>query len=176
MSLKKLIEANQSVDSGDKWNNNHWHFNRNIGEDVAAAKKAYADILKQNWKDMLDAIASPSVENCQKALQSVGWLSHAWQDYYAHAIDMDSDGMKNVGSITGTPDNPGSNMKPSSWDSAAPFKSGEHGGVAVGYKDPAYRAPDTDARRRLSAYVTSIKFDFFLEKWWPACKCEACKK
>ena len=177
--LKKLIAANKSVDSEDKWNDNHWHFNRNTGECAECAIKRYTELLQDNWKEMIALMESPSKNNCDDALNHLGWLSHAWQDYYAHAIAMNSDGWTDIGKITGAPDELDTGVKPSSWDNWW-WSTGEHGGLFGGltgnwYDDPAFRAPDTKPRRDGAILFTLYEFDKILPEWWSKCHCEACK-
>jgi hypothetical protein len=170
--LHFLQDSNISVDSGETFKINAWHFNRNIGEDIDSAKSAYATILKNNWDKIIEKINSPDEENCTRALEIVGMLSHAWQDYYAHAIHKDSDGSKKtIGVVTGNPDYPGIDMKPASWGGLWPPRFGEHGA-----SEPGKRAPDTAVRIKSAEDFTAEKFEEFLNKFWEPCKCYVIKE
>lgn len=170
-----LQEANVSVDD-DLLSDNRWHFNRDIdknNENVENAIRLYKKLLTGQWKDMEEKIKEPNKENCQNALKIVGMLSHAWQDYYAHAIDINSDGSKEtIRKIKGDPSAPGENIKPASWGYAGwkvlNIDTGEHG-----VSEPGSRAPDTQDRLTQAENYTKMKFREFLGIWVAPCKCYA---
>lgn len=165
--LQYLRDANISVDSGETFKNNYWHFNRGIDEDIITAKDAYFKISYDYWNEIVDRIAEPNKGNCFKALEFVGMLSHSWQDYYAHAIHKDSDGSKKtIGKVTGDPDNPGFDMKPASWGGLWPPKFGEHGA-----SEPGDRASDRNVRIESAEKFTKKRFDEFFKIFWEPCKC-----
>jgi len=163
-----LVRENARVD-GDWLNDNAWHFNRGLTEDIAAARNAYANKLRSNQTDIQNALATPNKASCERALKVMGNLSHAYQDYYAHAILISSDGSAGtIGRVTGNPGAPGADMKPASWGSLWPPRFGEHG-----RNEPGERAPDTASRKSQSQTYTRMEFQVFSANWWHACKCYA---
>ncbi|MCP3933555.1 MAG: RHS repeat-associated core domain-containing protein [Bacteroidetes bacterium] len=164
--LHFLQDSNIDVDSGETFKNNAWHFNRKIGEDIEVAKSAYTKLLNKHWDKIIEKTNSPNEKNCTSALEYVGMLSHAWQDYYAHAINKNSDGSKKtIGNVSGNPDAPG-DMKPASWGGLWPPRFGEHG-----VTEPGKRAPDTAMRIKAAENFTAGKFEEFFNIFWEPCKC-----
>jgi hypothetical protein len=189
--IHKIMKENVNVDS-EFFKNLEYHFNRPVDRDEAD------NVRQQNYvtwrdkyianndrmRDEFDAYLTdevPSYGDCKDALVRLGRLTHAWQDFYAHAIDKDSDGevsmldgvwYKDVGTLSGaTPDNPGIKLKPSSfgylgWD----FWNNDFGEHGIG--EPGNRARDKATRRQSSEDFTATKFDTYLvEKWLPKCWC-----
>jgi RHS repeat-associated protein len=173
-----LVRSNVKVDSGDTFDQLEWHFNRSIDDDMSADKIRdniefwkieYSENLKEKQKEIEGYISNPTPINCKNALKTIGMLSHAWQDYYAHAIAMDSDGRSKdtIGRIQGDPNEIGPNMKPSSWGGV--FSDwGEHGS-----NDPGTRALDTDTRKQNAVLFTEKGFEVFINQWWESCTCSA---
>jgi RHS repeat-associated protein len=165
--LKILKEENVGIDSGKTFKMHEWHFGRGIDEDIQTAKNAYTQLLSEQWERMSGKIGSPSKDNCLDALKIVGQLSHAWQDYYGHAVHIDSDGeSETIGNLTGNPEAPGSDMKPASWGGV--WNSGEHEWI-----EPGKQAPDAKHREQSAITWTKDKFNTFVELWWTPCKCYA---
>ncbi|MDA8138944.1 MAG: RHS repeat-associated core domain-containing protein [Desulfobacteraceae bacterium] len=167
-----LQESNVGVDKNNvTFEDNRWHFNRDIEQDTdEKIKKAisdYVELLLGTWKEAEGYVSDPSKINCVKALKSIGMLSHAWQDYYAHAINWDSDGSKGtIGRVAGDPDSPGDKMKPASWGSIY-FNFGEHG-----TSEPGARAPDYGNRLTEATIFTRRKYSTFFNKWLEPCLCQ----
>ena len=161
-----LVKENKRVD--DEWmDDNYWHFNRGLKEDVTTAKTAYISKLCGKENEVQTYLANPSLSSCEKAFRVMGNLSHAFQDYYSHAIDIKSDGSAmTIGLVTGTPDSPGQSMKPASWGGVG--DSGEHK-----WSEPGNRAPDAASRKNQAKSYTASKLQPFASNWWHACKCYA---
>jgi RHS repeat-associated protein len=178
-----LAEANLSVDRGQYFLNNYWHFNRNVNDSVSVGLEQYKNILSENtalFYDHLKGVGDDQV--CQDELRRLGRLSHAWQDYYAHAVALSYKGGtisgpdSTVGSINPASDpyNPDPQMKPSSYEDSS---GGEHGKVKFGVNlttgmyEPGNRAPDRTWRRGMSVTFTSQKFQVMMEFWYKQCAC-----
>ena len=184
-TLDTLVAGNLSVDGGVYFNNNYWHFNRNIGDSSLKGKFEYLKILYSNTAKFgleiseasQDPLSNKADKLCQSALQRLGRLSHAWQDYYAHAVAIsykkgDPDKDTGIISPSSNPYFPDPNMKPSSYGKGG----GEHGSVTAwnalnGKYEPGNRAPDKAARRTRSVTFTAEMFGIMLPLWHEACKC-----
>jgi RHS repeat-associated protein len=163
-----LVKENARVDN--EWmDDNYWHFNRGLSEDIDVAITAYVAKLCGHNEDIHRYLASPNRVNCAIAFAVMGNLSHAYQDYYAHAISRGSDGSaSSIGLLTGTPDSPGPNMKPSSWGGF--WNPGEHQRPP---SEPGSRATDAASRKAGAQSYTATQFQDFARDWWHACKCYA---
>ena len=173
--IRGIIEdANVKTDRDHFWDS-EYHFTDDAG---AYAKKL--NDLSDEFNGSLNANnGNPSYEDCKKALETLGNLSHAWQDYYAHAIDKNSNGsiyiengvtLATVGSVSGNPEKPGDNMKPVSF--SLWLFGAEHG-----ISEPGDRAPDRINRRWQAAEFTAVKYKkLLMDQWWPKCYCLYCKE
>ena len=82
-----------NLDVDDRYHaDNRRHFNRDVdeprGSRAAESITAYSNYLKEEqtkWEDNLRP-EQPSLLQCRGALREIGRASHAWQDYYAHAV------------------------------------------------------------------------------------------
>ena len=130
---KIMGDANVSVDTGHTENIMSWHFNRILPADyenepqnftderVEQAKNDYTNLLGERnalFNKYLNK-DHPSKEGCRRSLETLGQLSHLWQDYYAHAIRKEQivdysgkailnvfqkwGGVRDVGGIEGNP-------------------------------------------------------------------------
>jgi RHS repeat-associated protein len=161
-----LIQENSRAD-GDWMSLNFWHFNRDLDENIDAAVRRYTSNLNAERQRIGAALARPNKENCRRAMERMGNLSHAFQDYYAHAILRTSNGTNNIGRVTGNPNALGPDMKPASWGTWYGDR-GEHGA-----SEPGNRAPDSADRKRQSQDFTTGEFRTFAADWWRACECYA---
>jgi hypothetical protein len=170
-----LETADLSQDSGQAFNENFRHYNRDLNEDPGGAKKKFQDYIAKeiSWfnyemnqvegKRDNDAKKQP----CINALWSLGRVTHTWQDYYAHAL-LASNGSAvawSVG-ITGSPDNDNAKLRPSSWGNWHNW--GEHGG-----SEPASRdKPGGEQKRKDDAenFVFG-KYKTYLHQWYNKCWC-----
>jgi hypothetical protein len=162
---KTLEHANVKVDSGASANDLGQHYNRALRGDIAAARKAYSANLKSKQTSFNNLLKTPSKSSCKSALESLGQLTHSWEDYYAHAIGVNSPFRGDPGPIEGDPDAPSANLKPSSWGGLSNW--GEHG-----FEEPAWREKDkgTDRTKKATAFVTGkLKSDIPI--WWGKCRC-----
>ena len=115
-------------------------------------------------------------------------LSHAWQDYYSHAIRKSNTvpsrkwyllpvagvgasvelryryGGAEPGRISGSPEDIPSFIKPSSWGGVG--NTGEHGA-----SEPGDRAPDRSSRLKQAEKFTCKKFKIFFPEWYRSCGC-----
>jgi uncharacterized protein RhaS with RHS repeats len=168
---KKLLgilkKENVNIDSGETLNIVAWHFNRAPGGKIPQAIKDYLEILSSNQKAISTDLRHPSKDSCADALKHIGRLSHAWQDYYAHAVNKNYNvgaDFQYIGYISGDPDHPGADMKPSSWGGI--LDSQEHKWI-----EPGKRAPGHAQREQAATTFTQKGYQTFLDKWWPVCKC-----
>ena len=172
-----LTQQNVGVDSGETYGELYWHFNRPLDPEgsTEGARQAniqqyiqlYLDNLADNQTKISKDISAHSKVGCADALQLIGKLSHPWQDYYAHAVNVNYHGGRDfnkIGNMSGDPEHPGADMKPSSWGGT--WHPGEHRWV-----EPGMRAPDSAARLQQAASYTQGGYQTFLGKWWPVCKC-----
>lgn len=140
----RLEDANVAVDSGSAGDDLSQHYNRPLDGDIGTAKTAYSNNL-QNKQAVFDLqIETPSKSRCDNALKALGQMTHAWEDYYAHAIGLTSPFRGDPGPIEGDPNNLSTNLKPCSWGSLTDW--GEHGAT-----EPAWREPDQGLDRATQA-------------------------
>lgn len=167
MILGKLKEANVATDKGAFYKNLAYHFNRPPNGAVAKAKESYLQVLKDEQSEITKDFKSRSKENCKNALERMGRLSHAWQDYYAHAVHKDYNDSwrdRKIGEIKGDPEHPGTDMIPSSWGGV--LNDEEHN-----WLEPGKEAPDVKARESGARTFTQNGYQTFLNEWWSACEC-----
>jgi hypothetical protein len=167
--VNALVQYNANV---DKYllSDNRWHFNRDLNADVQQAIRAYTALLSQKERGIGLFLSKPNKSRCSLALEAMGNLTHAYQDYYAHAVSMEYTGLSgaaDVGRISGTPHAPGAGLKPSSYGSI--ISLGEHGPPP----EPGSRAVDAAQRRQWSMSYTQERLLVFLPEWWNACQCYA---
>ena len=179
-----LVKGNLSVDSGTYFSNNYWHFNRNPDDSVAEGRRQYSNIVYDNYYSFYLNLNNPPNDDtvCLAELERLGRLSHAWQDYYAHAVKITymggraGDTEPAVGGIATSSDpyNLDPNMKPSSYDEST---GGEHGKVQFGVNvrngmyEPGNRAPDRNWRRTTSVTFTASQFEEMIQYWYDNCSC-----
>jgi hypothetical protein len=97
-------------------------------------------------------------------------MLHSWQDYYAHALRLDSPFRGDPGQLSGNPDVPSADTKPASWGGY--FNWGEHG-----YDEPPDRAADNGQSRWWEAAGFSLgKLQSLFGDWWAKCECRVCRK
>ncbi len=168
--LDAIVANNLAVDTGSLKTINSWHFNRSIGEKAEKAILEYSNTINTSWNLIHIAMLNPSIENCGRSLILFGHLTHAWQDYYAHAIPKNPDALdlltQVVGPISGTPNSIPENVIPSSWNGL--FLSGEHDWV-----EPGWRATDCKDRYRRAEQFTRDQMQVFIKDWWSGCHCYA---
>jgi len=162
---RTIEDANIAVDSGASANDLRRHYNRGLSENIAFARQRYSEWLRLRQTSFNNLLEHPSKSACELALKAIGELTHSWEDYYAHAIGVNSPFRGNPGPIEGNPDAPSTNLKPSSWGGY--FDWGEHGN-----SEPAWREADRGADRatKASDFVAG-KFRSEMPRWWRACHC-----
>jgi RHS repeat-associated protein len=191
----QIADGNAHMDTEDKYADDlPLHYNRpmdneNYGEkmievNIEEAKNAYKIGLR-NRRGNIDKYLknSPTMKQCDDALEQMGQLTHMLQDYYGHGVDNNYRFLGNIyvswlrvplysgniGYSYGNPDSPVEDqMKPSSY--SWPFSGSEHGGVKD--LEPAHRAPDTAIRMSMSIIVTASTLQHYMKKWCEKC----CKK
>ncbi len=167
--LEILKNENVEIDSGTSKNQNKWHFTRDLKGNINAATAEYSSNLATEISKFNSKLASVNSNSdfpiCKETLKILGRLSHAWQDYYAHAIELLSPFRGDPGEITGNPDAIGTLMKPASWGGLSNW--GEHG-----FQEPAWRRPDDGSNRGNKAIdFVSAKYQIHLKAWMLKCKC-----
>jgi hypothetical protein len=188
---KQIVTGNLSVDTGAFYNNNYWHFNRNMDDLINIGRVQYDQIIVGNGAQFLRNLAGNKGNDdiCKEELLRLGRLSHAWQDYYAHAVSVHYTGGTHFGpdssvgsiSISSDPYHPDTMMKPSSYEEST---GGEHGKLnytnltdpsknnhKTGMNEPGNRAPDKDFRRSESINFTARRFLLMMQYWYDNCSC-----
>jgi hypothetical protein len=168
--LAMLISENQGVDSGDTFNNHAWHFGRGTDENIQDAIDAYDALYKENIMEIVSLNENNrSKSKCDNIFRLIGMQSHQMQDYYAHAIALDSNGwLGTIGRITGSSYNVSDKVKPASYDDWPWMKSGEHGWI-----EPGKQAPDKEDREARAKHETIALFSLMITRWWDICGCFA---
>ena len=165
------------------------HYNRTMGQDAKKAIGLYKDGIKGRRDEINDALSKQSLtkRECVDILSKLGELTHMLQDYYGHGVSWNyevrdivgrqrPDGSYEISTVesgcvgpsSGNPDNP--LMKPSIYAGLA--GTSEHG--PIWWREPGYRAPDTDMRYTLSVIDTYLEMQKVLPKWCDKC-CEEIK-
>ena len=96
-TIKKIAEiiseGNQRTDKGMYEKMNEYHYNRRRGQDPEVARDAYSLAIGNEIMRFFDALEKQRTnpnENptaCSDALDTLGRLTHMFQDYYAHGIN-----------------------------------------------------------------------------------------
>ncbi len=143
-------------------------------ESVLESYKAY---LIEEKTRFIQALSKANESNCAKALKSLGRLSHSWQDYYGHGVQLDKSlSVEERRDITayvnrlGSPENIGV-LYPASW-SYNPKANTEHPPLFKGEPfDP--ESPGFNDRWNASVSFVETKFKKMLPDYWDACVCYA---
>ena len=166
-----LIAANVNTDEGETEKKQEYHF---CADTRDLANKNYKDLYKKLLVDKdKDFNRQVSEKDCTAALNTLGVMSHMWQDYYAHGVKKnDSWFGATIGNIKGSPDD--IQMEPVSYG-ALGFRGG-HGGAFRLFNpfsrvEPGDRAKDSDSRRRKAKLFTIGKFRDYLTTWVKGCCC-----
>jgi RHS repeat-associated protein len=159
-----LINRNVGTDNGSDGTDLKQHYNRAVGDFPDTARQAYVSniqSLTSSYSSLLSG--NTNKQNCVTALNKLGQVSHSWQDYYAHAIGLNSPLWGNPGPIAGNPDSPSTNLKPASWGGG----TAEHGP-----NEPGSREPDGGYNRlnQATSFVTG-KYENMLPSWMLKCRC-----
>jgi len=163
----RLTQANLGQDQVDAFKENRRHYNRDLTETAANGDAVYTLYLKNEEAAFKHAL-SKTPAACDDALAALGRMSHAWQDYFAHAVLASTGAAGPAWSasppITGTPDALNPQLMPSSWGGLTSW--GEHGRTEPADRDARQRRYD-DARDFVAA-----KYDSYLKQWFAKCmKC-----
>jgi hypothetical protein len=165
--LSVIADANVATDTKEPYASDlKQHYNRGIAEFSDVARDAYVSHVQSvvaEYSKLLEG--KPDRAKCSEALQRLGRVSHSWQDYYAHAIGLNSPYWGDPGPIEGSPDSPSANLKPASWGGYNNW--GEHGP-----SEPASREADMGLNRYVKAesFVTG-KYPKMLQAWLAKCRC-----
>jgi len=173
-----LRRADLSQDSGQAFEENFRHYNRDLNEDVAGAKKKFQDYMAGevgsfgHEMNKVEGSCDNDAEKqaCIDALWSLGRVTHTWQDYYAHAV-LASNGEAGPAwaanpPITGSPDSDNDKLKPSSWGGY--FNWGEHGRTEPASRDN----PGGEQKRKDDAEnFVFEKYKTYLHQWYNKCWC-----
>ena len=179
----QLKNANIKTDKGALFDDNSYHFNR---APDASAMRGRMDYLFTQYRELINLIEQLQLaegdsekrnDACSSAMDSIGRLTHMWQDYYAHGINPTAD--DSVGRITGAPYWP--TATPSSWGGDI-IQSGEHGGAlyllwslitlnGFDLMEPGHRAPDRETRLENAQRDTSALLNMLLPSWFSICGC-----
>ena len=164
---KILSAANDSQDLGTFGTDLKRHFNRayigqeetTAGRDMSriAARDAYGKYLDSERSNISDKSKS-----CRARLVAMGLYLHSGQDYYAHAIDGTSGLFTDP--VDGSPETPGANYWPSSYNGATGV-NGEHRGLT----EPV---TTTSTRYEDAGNWTTRVIKKHLGDWILDCKCD----
>jgi hypothetical protein len=161
--LSLISDANVATDASPNASDLKQHYNRGIGVGIDDARDAYLKHIQSvvaAYSKLLEG--KPDKQNCAEALKKLGWVSHSWQDYYAHAIGLNSPHWGDPGPIAGNPDSP--SLKPALWTD---WDLGEHG-----LSEPAARESDMGLNRYVKAEsFVSGKYPTMLQAWLAKCRC-----
>lgn len=154
----------------------HHYTRKYIADETVADKikadKDYETYLKSEKTEFNTALGL--LTGCWKALEALGRMDHALQDFYGHAINrtggFDPFEAWSTGT-TGTPYQRSSFWPPSYRNSPKP-PSGEHP-----YKEePVNPGSAEGVARKNAAFSFMIDhYNKYLGKWWKDCKCVCCK-
>ena len=180
---KALKEANVKTDKNKDTKDNQWYHyctglkkvRENCEEtwDYEGYKEKYINTLKEEFRKFQDGIKNSNKSNCNEALNTLGIMTHMWQDYYSHGVNGDGWFMGDVGAVEGSPDDP--KMCPVSYGLWG--CRGGHGGVVrllnpFSNVEPGDRAKDSEERKRQAVDFVRKKLLDLLPKWAEACCCE----
>ena len=175
--LQELNKYNADVD-GQYVDDLRYHFLRPLlGNTIKERETQNSEAFIEEWRNKYsqnivdrkqefdEGIATGNFTGCAEAIKQLGYLSHIWQDYYAHAIYLGSDGSTGtIGQIRGNPDSPSRYVKPASW--GGNWYNGEHGGWTRRPGDnriePGDRASDSGSRHEQSISFTKDKYNSLL--------------
>ena len=126
--LSVISDANVATDKQPDASDLKQHYNRAFwgtdpGETARNAYVSHVQRVVAGYSKLLEAKSDRA--KCVEALRKLGRVSHSWQDYYAHAIGLNSPYWGDPGPIEGNPDSPSASLKPASWGGNNNW--GEHG-------------------------------------------------
>jgi RHS repeat-associated protein len=186
--VKRVVEGNAHMDALKPYknpdaNNLPLHYNRAMCQDYNKAKEIYREGLKQR-RDNISSNDLGTEAKCYEALEQMGQLTHMLQDYYGHGVDesyvyqgskisagfggvmfLTTEWAGKIGNSYGNPDSCENQMKPSSYSRW--YLGSEHGSLFDG--EPAWRAPDTSARRNSSIEVSVNELLLHMKSWCNKC-------
>jgi hypothetical protein len=185
--LDTLVTANLGQDDGAAFDDLRRHYNRAPSDTPAAANTAYTGYLKEEtdrFNRDLNAVKGECDSKdkqlaCGTALKDLGKLSHAWQDYFAHAVLLSGAAgpawAANPQKITGTPDAPNPQLKASSWVGSywiriGPLRYPGYDTAEHGISEPADR-DDRDGRYADAKSFVADKFAIYVIQWYRRCRC-----
>ena len=171
--LDAIISANNKQDSDPKkFAELFRHYNRAKDKDnsrVNRFREQYKSYVKREIERFTNALSLDvniiTKKDCDAALDSLGHVSHTWQDYYAHAVIF-STASKTAWTaqppVIGTADDNNDKLKPSSWNEW--YDTEEHGWFEPGGEEGRKRRNDA------TSYVTA-KFGIYLVTLNTKCIC-----
>jgi RHS repeat-associated protein len=203
-----VVCCNLAQDWGPNWSSLEMHYNRpfrrweteaEIDPAVELARLLHGRQWDRKYQefieDTLNSFYAPGAEDCRGRLEALGKLTHAWQDFYGHAIRGDQGGRTfrnpagwrrgRLGSEnsawpgfsafadptdpkTGDPDNHFWFM-PCSYVLDIWFTA-EHPPISEPL-DPRVRGPEYQARLQAARQYTNLKLISLLEDWYQQCSC-----
>ena len=184
-----LDRANTGQDEGTARDEPWRHYTRAIGESAESANRNYTEYLtgeQMEFDSNLQSVTHPcdtdeERQACAAALDALARMTHAWQDYFAHAV-LESGEAGPAWSadppITGDPGNLNPRLMPPSWGSLG--NRGEHGpnywDAARGRFDPADRDRTDNRYGHQGRYYAAIDFvaakmQQYLSRWMEKCRC-----
>jgi hypothetical protein len=164
-------DADQDVSHLDE---NSRHYNSDRGQNKGDAELLYMNYTQGELARFNSAVHR---KRCFEALESLGLLSHSWQDFFAHAIRRDGRGGRenstvpgwtafSVG-VMGTPEAV-QNFWPSSYYGALSRDVGEH----PRWEEPVdHGSAEGEARQREALIYVASKYESLLTKWIEECNC-----
>jgi hypothetical protein len=170
--LSLIVSANLATDWPPYDTQNKYHYNRWVNKTAirnpVEAKIEYGlsrvglklKLFRFQWNE-----GAVTQQQCKEYIDNYGLLLHSSQDYYGHAVqNAATDKHSNVGVLTGDPDNPSPDFKPSSW-------AGKLGADEHGVSEPGTRNGQQAVRTRSTIDFTKKDMTEYLDSYYSKCKC-----
>ena len=173
-----VIASNVNTDSGETGKQQEYHYCSQMNWTHLQAIEKYKATLASNVGDLnkiLNQKGYLDESKCIDALETLGLLTHMWQDYYAHGVERDDSWFgAQVGTLRGSPDAIDFTYLPVTFGLMG-FRGG-HGGFfriinPFSHVEPGDRATDAANRRNQAMIFTRNKLVIYLNKWIKKCKC-----
>ncbi|MGN0885218.1 MAG: RHS repeat domain-containing protein [Candidatus Spyradosoma sp.] len=165
-----LVSSNNNQDGIANGNlfNNLFHFNRDVAEEGDADGEVAEELIKA-YKKYLNGLAekvkASKKGSCKEGLEALGAMSHAWQDFYSHAIGSPDFKWQEKFGRPGYWNRPTPDNIYGVWPSSYP---GEHPRFSeINFSEEEWKLRYQDAQD-----FTFAKFADLLPAWLKGCKCE----
>jgi len=171
--LKILQDTNDKQDTGAYLDQLERHYNRPYVRKENATTAAANRVI---WHNRYEALLGQELDQyfkhlsngrCKPALESLGALTHFWQDYYSHAIHQTTG--FSTATIAGSPDSGGGPYWPSSY---AGFWIGAEHPASISAAEPfPENTPVWQVRWNAAIQFVQDKYFNYLGTWVATCRC-----